>query len=337
MSLLPRIRPQLRLWFRRSAVETELDAEVQAFYTTLVEWLVEKGTPREEAIRLVNLKFNLPEQAKEEIREARAGEAIAAFCREVRYASRVIQKAPAFASVTILTLGLGIAANCTIFSIVSRFVVSAPPVGDPNSLMALHTTHQGECCDGFSWPLFSDLRAQVKSFSGVAGCYELVPASVGGRREPERVSSGPAATANFFDVSQLGMSLGRGFAPTEEQASVIVLGYSLWRHRFAGDSSILGKVITLSGRPSTSGGRSSAGFPWARHYSRLPVLGPDRRSRSVTTQYKQPRIALLPLAHRSRETTTRSHAAPGSSRTGLTFPALRQSSSGDGEGRRIPV
>ncbi len=43
MSLLPRIRPQLRLWFRRSAVETELDAEVQAFYTTLVDRLVRKA------------------------------------------------------------------------------------------------------------------------------------------------------------------------------------------------------------------------------------------------------------------------------------------------------
>ncbi len=89
--------------------------------------------------------------------------------------------------------------------------------------------------------------------------FELVPASVGGRREPERVW-GQAATANFFDVSQLGMSLGRGFAPTEEQASVIVLGYSLWRHRFAGDSSILGKVITLSGRPFTVVGVAPPAF-----------------------------------------------------------------------------
>ena len=62
----------------------------------------------------------------------------------------------------------------------------------------------------FSWPLFADLRAQTKTFSGVTGFSNCLPASIGGQGEPERVW-GQAATANFFDVAQLGMTLGRGF------------------------------------------------------------------------------------------------------------------------------
>jgi len=57
------------------------------------------------------------------------------------------------------------------------------------------------------------------------------------------------ATANFFDVAQLHMTLGRGFIPGEERLPVIVLGYSLWPRRFGADPNIAGKAVTLSGRP----------------------------------------------------------------------------------------
>ena len=88
----------------------------------------------------------------------------------------------------IVSIGLGIAANSTIFSMVSRFVLRPAPVGDPSTLMSLHTIHDGEqCCNHFSWPLYTDVRNQAKSFSGVAAYYELLPASIGGNGEPERV------------------------------------------------------------------------------------------------------------------------------------------------------
>ncbi len=259
MSLLLRTRALLRSLFHRDEVETELNDEVQAFYDTVVDRLVEQGTPRQEAIRQANIKFHLPEQAKNDIREALTGEAIASVGREVRYALRTIKKSPAFAVVTVLTLGFGIAANATIFSMVSRFVLHAPPVGHPSTLMALHTTDRGECCNSFSYPLFNSLREQVRSFSGVASYYELVPASMGGSGEPERVW-GQAATANFFDVIELGMSLGRGFARDEEHAQVVVLGQQLWQHRFGGDPGIIGRVVNLSGRPFRVVGVAPPGF-----------------------------------------------------------------------------
>ncbi|HEY1947358.1 MAG TPA: ABC transporter permease [Bryobacteraceae bacterium] len=251
MSARHRVSAFFKLLFRREKVEAELDAEVQAFYETMVDRYVERGMPRQEARRLARLKFNLPEQVKEEVRDARTGAALAAFAHEVKYALRTVRKTPSLAVVTVLTLALGIGANSTIFSIVSRFVLRAPPVGNPGTLMALHTTHDHEqCCNSFTWPLFLDVREQAKSFSGVAGYYDLVPASMGGTGEPERVW-GQAATANFFDVAQLGMALGRGFTKDEENIPVVVLGNRLWRHRFGADPAIAGKTITLSGHPFT--------------------------------------------------------------------------------------
>ncbi|MGA1997457.1 MAG: ABC transporter permease, partial [Bryobacteraceae bacterium] len=260
MSTLRRIGAFVKLPFRRDRAEAELDDEVQAFYQTMVDRYVERGLPEQEARRLARLRFDSPEHVKEQVRDARAGAAIASVGRDVAYSLRTLRKAPAFAFVTMVTLALGIAANSTVFSIVSRFVLRPPPVGDPGTLMSLHTTHHGDrCCNSFSWPLFVDVRGEAQSFSGMAGYYELVPASIGGNGEPERVW-GQAVTANFFDVAQLGMTLGRGFSRDEENLPAIVLGHRLWRSRFGGDPAIAGKTITLSGRPFTVMGVAPLSF-----------------------------------------------------------------------------
>ena len=160
----------------------------------------------------------------------------------------------------VVSIGLGIAANATIFSMVSKFVLSRAPVADPSTLMTLHTTHDGDaCCNEFPWPVYTDVRDQAKSFSGLAAYYELVPASIGGNGEPERVW-GQATTSNYFDVARLRMALGRGFAADEERLPVIVLGYRLWQRRFAADPAILGKSVTLSERPFTVVGVAPPAF-----------------------------------------------------------------------------
>jgi predicted permease len=180
--------------------------------------------------------------------------------RDLTYIGRRIWRTPGLALAIVVSIGLGIAANATIFSMVSKFVLSPPPVGDPSTLMGLYTQQDGDrCCNHFPSPLYRDVRDQAKSFSGVAGYYELLPASISGAGEPERVW-GQAGTANFFDVAQLPMAYGRGFLPGEEDRQVIVLGHTLWQRRFASDPAILGKTVSLSGRPYTVVGVAPAGF-----------------------------------------------------------------------------
>jgi predicted permease len=185
---------------------------------------------------------------------------MAALWQDFTYTLRRLSKTPGFVLAVVLSIGIGIATNATIFSIVSRFVLRPAPVGDPATLLSLHTTHDGEqCCNNFSMPTYIDVRDQAKSFSGVAACDELVPASIGGKGEPERVW-GQAATANYFDVARLGMTLGRGFLPSEEHAPVIILGHRLWQRHFASDPNIIGKPITLSGHPYTVVGVAPPGY-----------------------------------------------------------------------------
>jgi predicted permease len=133
-------------------------------------------------------------------------------------------------------------------------------VGDPASLLTLHTLHDGDqCCNAFPEPVFKDVRDQAKSFSGVAAYNELVPASISGSGEPERIW-GQATSANFFDVLQIPMTVGRGFLHQEEEQQVIVLSRRLWQRRFASDPAIAGKVVNLSGHPYTVVGVAPAGF-----------------------------------------------------------------------------
>jgi predicted permease len=183
-----------------------------------------------------------------------------ALRQDLTYSFRRLSRSPGFVFAVILSIALGIAANATIFSMVSRFVFWPAPVGDPGTLMAIHTTHDGDrCCNNFSWPIYTDLRDQARSFSGVAAYYELLPASIGGHGEPERVW-GQSATSNFFNVAQIRMSLGRGFLASEEQLPVIVLSHRLWQRRFASDPGILGKSIPLSGHTFTVVGVAPPGF-----------------------------------------------------------------------------
>ena len=176
------------------------------------------------------------------------------------YTFRRLSAAPGFVLAVVLSIGIGIATNATIFSMVSRFVLRPAPVSEPGRLMAQHTTHDGDvCCNSFSWPTYTDVRDQAKTFSGIAAYYELLPASISGKGEPERVW-GQAATANYFDVAQSGMALGRGFAANEEHAPVIVLGYRLWQRRFASDSAIIGRAVNLSGHVFTVVGVAPPAF-----------------------------------------------------------------------------
>jgi predicted permease len=173
---------------------------------------------------------------------------MAALRQDLKFSFRRLSKSPGFSAAAAISIALGIGANSTVFSMVSRFVLRPAPVGDAATLLALHTTQRGECCNHFTWPMFTDLREQSNSFSGLAAYFELIPASIGGNGDPERVW-GQSATSNFFDVTQLRMTLGRGFRSGEERMPVVVLGYNLWQRRFAADPAIAGKTVMLSGRP----------------------------------------------------------------------------------------
>ncbi len=238
----------------------EFSDELESHIAMHVEDGVRSGLSAEEARRRALIQLGGAEQVRQSQRERRTLPMLESLARDLRYAFRTLAKHPAVTAIAVLSIGLGIGANATIFSMVSRFVLRPAPVGDPSTLLALHIQPQGDpCCNPFPLPLYNDLRDQAKSFSGVAAYYELIPASLSGSGEPERIW-GQAVSANFFDVLELPMVLGRGFSSGEDKQPAVVISARLWQRRFASDHQIIGKTITLSGRSFTVVGIAPASF-----------------------------------------------------------------------------
>jgi predicted permease len=240
--------------------QSDFDAELASHIEHGTDEGIRAGFSAEEARRQALIRLGGAEQTRQAYRERLGLPWLEGLARDLRYSIRHLAKHPAVTAIAILSIGLGVGANATIFSMVSRFVLRPLPVGDPSMLLALATTHKGDrCCNPFSMPAYRDVVDQARSFSGIAAYDELLPASIGGNVEPERVW-GQAVTTNFFDVLELPMIHGRGFVTTDDKAPVIVLGQNLWRRHFNSDTSILGKTILLSGRNFTVVGIAPAAF-----------------------------------------------------------------------------
>lgn len=240
--------------------DDEFSAELEAHIAMQVDDGVRSGLSEEESRRRALMQLGGVEQAKQARREGRTLPWLENAARDVRYAVRTLAKHPAITLVAVISIGLGIGANATIFAIVSRFVLRPAPVGDPATLLSLHIAPKGDpCCNNFPLPVYEDIRNQAESFSGVAAIYELLPASISSDGEAERVW-GQAVTTNFFDVLQLPMVAGRGFAQQENRSPDVVLSARLWERRFASDPQIVGKSVKLLGRSFTVVGVAPASF-----------------------------------------------------------------------------
>lgn len=254
------------LWIRLTGLlhsrraDHEFSNELESHIAMHVDDGIRSGLRPEEARRRAIVQLGGREQVRQAQRERHGLPWLESPLRDVRYVLRTLVKHPAVTAIAVLSIALGIGANATIFSMVSRFVLRPAPVGNPSTLLSLHIAQRGEqCCNAFPQPLFNDLRDQAKSFSAVAAFFELIPASISGGSEPERVW-GQAVTPNFFDVLELPMVLGHGFASSEDRLPAVVISARLWQRRFAGDRQIIGKTIALSGHAFTVAGVAPASF-----------------------------------------------------------------------------
>jgi predicted permease len=249
-----------RRFLRRARRDEELRQEIALHIEEEVAENIERGMQPEEAKRQAHLKFGNPQRIREEAWQQGSPIIVESFVRDVRHAIRRLAKSPTTVLTVAISLGLGIAANLFIFTAVNKLMLQGPPVGDPATLLSLYpTTHHGQSYGVFTQQMFDDLRGQAKSFSGLAAYGHVIPATIGGQNEPER-AWGQTVTANFFEVADLPMVLGRGFLSSEEWEPVVVLSNSLWRRSFHQDAGIVGKTISLSGKKFTVVGVTASGF-----------------------------------------------------------------------------
>jgi hypothetical protein len=184
--------------------------------------------------------------------------------QDIRYAIRQISKNLGFTLIVVLTLGLGICANSTIFSwIQSTLLEPIPGAGHTGDLVSVMRGPRNTSPNPpFSYPDLFDLRQRAHSVSGVLG-YHHDWMALTGHGEPQRVY-GTLTTANYFDLLEVRPMLGRGFRLDEEKAPggapVAVISYSLWQTHYGGDPRIIGKVVEVNLHPFTVVGVAPEGF-----------------------------------------------------------------------------
>ena len=183
--------------------------------------------------------------------------------RDVRFGLRSLGRSPGFAAVAILCLALGIGANAAIFSVVNSVLLRALPYPEPDRLVRIFETFNGGMTGSVSVPNYRDWTAQNDSFEPLAawrvGSRNLMGK---GGAEAERLRV-VEATPNLFSVLRVSSLLGRTFVPGQDEpgkAQVVVLSEGLWRRRFGGDRSLLGRTVELDGTPQTVIGVMPASF-----------------------------------------------------------------------------
>jgi putative ABC transport system permease protein len=270
------IRTLRRLWkrmlgsFFSRRSEGRLAEEIEAHIQLLAEENMRNGVLREEAYRRARLQFGSIESTKESYRDQRGLPSLDIIARDLRYAIRGIRNNPGFAAIAVFSLAIGIGANTAIFSLVNSVLLQPLAYQDPQRLFAVREiTHLFAALGPVAvnpmharaWANQCSSLEQVALIRGVR-----VQVAAGG--EPISVR-GADVPHNFFKLFGVEPILGRAFLPEEEREGrdrVVLLSESLWRSRFNGDRSLVGRSIPLDGQNYQVIGIAPASFrpPYAR-------------------------------------------------------------------------
>jgi putative ABC transport system permease protein len=183
--------------------------------------------------------------------------------QDLRYGLRSMRRNPAFTSIALITLALGIGANTAIFSVVNGVLLRPLSYPEPDRLMMVNAISlqgsQGKT------PLcqadFLDWNAQNQVFANIAG-FSTNRFNYTGGETPERID-GAWVTADFFATLGVQPALGRTFLTGEDipgSTQTVVISDGFWRKYLASDPNVIDRQITLNLRPFTIIGVMPSGF-----------------------------------------------------------------------------
>jgi predicted permease len=271
--MLSRLRSFLDILARRARFERQMGEEMQLHLELRAADLERGGLPRAEARRRARLEFGGLDSAKDDCRQARGVRLLDEFVQDLRYAARLMTRTPGFTAAAILSLALGIGANTAIFSLIDAVMIRTLPLADVSALrFVAHGTSPATAGSSSNYPLFERYQALADVFSGVTA-YSVTGFKV---ETPDGLESvdGLWVSGNFHGLLGVEIAHGRGFVAERDRAvgdamwAVISDGY--WSRRFGRDPDVIGRAITVDGRPIAIVGITAPSFTGL-----VPGLRPD--------------------------------------------------------------
>ena len=250
------------LSFWRANIAADVDAELAFHVDARTEELcaagLEQSVARTQALR----EFGDVDLARRTLRSmdekhaanARRAHLTSDVLGDVRVAVRALRRSPGLVAVVGLTFALGIGVTGAMYSVVDSFLFKPLPGTHGANLVVLGRTEEGlPQPHDLSFPDFRDFRADTTLFESLAA-YTSRVVELDTDRGADRIWIDDA-TANYFSTLGLRPLLGRTFDPDEDRGALahptIVLTYKGWQAHFAGDSGVVGRVITINDHPVT--------------------------------------------------------------------------------------
>jgi predicted permease len=238
--------------FHRTRWEDELERDIQEHLEMAVEENLRRGMGRREAELAARRSFGGVDRTKEAYRDQRGVPLLETLARESRFAWRSLRRAPGYASLAILTLGVAIGTNAAIYGAVRSLLFNPPGVSAPDRLMVIRARYE-------KLNLF-DISISINDFKDVAGTSRIFAAAAIAKTGDARYIGGAypqqlaaqRVTWRWFDVLGAKPALGRVFTPEEDTPDnnhVVLLSHATWERLFGSDPSIVGKTITFDQLP----------------------------------------------------------------------------------------
>jgi predicted permease len=238
--------------WRRNRSRTGDSDEMQTHLDLLAAQLMAEGRSPEEARRQARLRFGNPRVRQEEVDALRRSGVIDAFIRDLRYAVRVLRRAPLFALSAILILAIVIGANGAVFGLIDAIIVRKLPypnadrlgsitLGVPGqSTLSVQTRHSG-----VTW----ELVRQAQTIDVVAVRLGRSGVNLFARGAARVVTQGRVG-AGYFGLLGVPLAIGRDFTQDEDRPggpAVAIVSYALWQDVLGGDPAAVGQDLFLRG------------------------------------------------------------------------------------------
>jgi predicted permease len=272
-----RVRMLLHTLFGRSAADAELDRELRFHLDQQIAENRAAGMSEIEARQAALRLFGNPGVVRAHARETWSWQWLESLARDTRQGVRRLLRAPSFTLTAIAVLALGIGANIALFTVVNAVLLKPLPVAHPDRLVRIYEAdsrgrYRDNVVDGGS---FTRWQQQARSFVGM-GMMQATTYNLAGNGELPEVVGAEQASWNTLSILGVQPLLGRLFRSDDDRPqanATVVIGWGLWKRRYGGDPSIVGRTILVDLKPYTVLGILPSWFryPDARTQLWVPV------------------------------------------------------------------
>ncbi|HVW08664.1 MAG TPA: ADOP family duplicated permease [Bryobacteraceae bacterium] len=234
---------------KRAQFDAEMEDEIRFHIETRAEELAERGIPAKAALEQARREFGSRALAMEDSRRAWQIPWLEDFWRDLLYAARGWKGNPGFTAIAVLSLALGVGANCAMFIVVDAMLLRPLAVYHPQEIITIHETSVNGGTQGLSQAQYADLRDHSESFAGLMAFTSFMAGFSPGAGEPAKTRDGQLVSWNYFDVLGVSPSIGRLFSRKDD--NVVVISNSLWKAVFHSDEHVIGRQVWIGGAPLT--------------------------------------------------------------------------------------